>query len=85
MDQLSKTLIPQSFRDEFPRHPEGALHETGRDGQVDSDHPGFVRQTSFYTRLSVLPGFGIAVATLVGLGVAALFQREPEKTKKSWF
>ena len=85
MDQLSKTLIPQSFRDESPRHPEGALHETGRDGQVDSDHPGFVRQTSFYTRLSVLPGFGLAVAALIGLGLAALFKHEPTKTRKSWF
>ena len=84
MDQLSKTLIPQSFRDESPRRPEGALHETGRDGQVDSDHPGMVRQTSFYTRLSVLPGFGVAVAALVGLGLAALFKYEPEKTRKGW-
>ncbi len=83
MDQLSKTLIPQSFRDESPRHPEGALHETGHDGQVDSDHPGFVRQTSFYTRLSVLPGFGIAVAALLGLGLATLFKHEPKR--KSWF
>ena len=29
MDSLSKTLIPQSFRDEPPRHPEGALHQAG--------------------------------------------------------
>ncbi len=84
MDQLSKTLIPQSFRDEFPRHPEGALHETGRDGQADSDHPGMVRQTSFYTRVSVLPGFELAVAALLGLGLAALFKNEPAK-KKGWF
>ena len=83
MDQLSKTLIPQSFRDEPPRRPKGALHAVGHDGQVDSDHPGFVRQTSFYTRLSVLPGFGIAVAALFGLGLVALFKHEPKR--KSWF
>ena len=83
MDQLSKTLIPQSFRDESPRRPEGALHDVGHDGQVDSDHPGFVRQTSFYTRLSVLPGFGIAVAALLGFGLAALFKHEPKR--KNWF
>ena len=83
MDQLSKTLIPQSFRDEPPRQPEGALHEMGHDGQIDSDHPGFVRQTSFYTRLSVLPGFGIAVAALLGYGLTILFKRESKK--KSWF
>ena len=50
---------------------------------MDSDHPGFVRQTSFYTRLSVLPGFGIAVATLLGLGLTMLFKHEPKR--KSWF
>lgn len=83
MDQVSKGLIPQSFRDEFPRLPEGALHGTGRDGQVDSDHPGYVVQTSFYTRASVLPGFGIVVAALAGLGLAALFRDAPKK--KSWF
>ena len=79
MDQLSKTLIPQSFRDEAPRRPEGALHQAGLDGQVDSDHPGMVRQTSFYTRLSVLPGFGIVVAILAGAGLLALFGGHKKK------
>ncbi len=81
MDQFSKGLIPMSFRDEAPRRPEGALHQAGLDGQVDSDHPGMVRQTSFYTRLSVLPGFGLVVAVLAGAGLLALFGGHK---KKGW-
>ncbi len=83
MDQLSKTLIPQSFPRRATAPSRGRAARDGARWKVDSDHPGFVRQTSFYTRLSVLPGFGIAVAALLGLGLAALFKHEPKR--KSWF
>ena len=81
MDQVSKGLIPMSFRDEAPRRPEGALHQAGLDGQVDSDHPGMVRQTSFYTRASLHPAFGLVVAILAGAGLSALFGG---RKKKGW-
>ena len=81
MDQFSKGLIPMSFRDEAPRRPEGALHQAGLDGQVDSDHPGMVRQTSFYTRASLHPAFGLAVVILAGAGLSALFGGH---RKKGW-
>ena len=71
-DTLSKTLIPQSFRDEPPRRPERALHQAGVEGVVDSDHPGYVQKTSFYTRASLHPAFGIAVAALLTAEVSAL-------------
>ena len=83
MDQVSKGLIPMSFRDEAPRRPEGALHQAGLDGQVDSDHPGMVRQTSFYTRASLHPAFGIVVAALAVAGVSML--ASGKSTKRRWF
>ncbi len=85
MDALSKTLIPQSFRDEAPRHPEGALHQAGIDGVVDSDHPGYVQKTSFYTRASIHPAFSIVVAALLSAGVSALINNGRRPAKKSWF
>lgn len=83
MDSFSKTLIPQSFRDEAPRHPEGALHQAGIDGVVDSDHPGHVMQTSLYTRASLHPAFGFGLALLVGVGLSALAGNS--RAKKGWF
>ena len=50
---------------------------------MNDDDLGMVWQTSFYTRFSVLPGFRVVVAALLGLGYAALFEHEPKK--KSWF
>lgn len=80
MDQVGKLIIPQSFRDEAPRHPEGALHQAGSDGNTDSDHPGMVRQISFYTRASLHPLFGFAVLTLAAAGVSAFLGNRREKT-----
>ena len=83
MDSLSKTLIPQSFRDEPPRHPEGALHQAGIDGVVDSDHPGYVQKTSFYTRASIHPAFGLMAMAVLSAGVAALIGNGRYAAKRS--
>ncbi|HEY0790574.1 MAG TPA: SDR family oxidoreductase [Chthoniobacterales bacterium] len=64
MDQVSKALIPKTFRDEPPRQPAGALHQAGIDGEVDSDHPGPVLRTSLYTRASFHP---LGAALLMGV------------------
>ena len=85
MDQLSKSLIPQSFREESPRRPEGALHQMGQDGATDGDHPGMVRETSFYTRASLHPGFSAAIIVAVGVALTALIGGGAKPVRKSWF
>jgi short-subunit dehydrogenase len=68
-DWLSETMmVPQEFRDEPARNPEGALYEPGRGGDVYGDHPGFVRPISVYTRAVTHPM--LTSAAVVG-GVAA--------------
>ena len=85
MDTVSKSLIPQSFRDEAPRHPEGALHQQGHDGVTDSDHPGMVRQKSYYTRASLQPFFSAAIIAAVGVALSVLLSGTSKPAKKSWF
>ena len=85
MDQFSKLLILMSFRNEPPRQPEGALHQAGVDGRVDGDHPGPVMSTSLYTRASLYPVAGLAIAVLIGGGLAALFNTRETKRLPSAF
>ena len=85
METISKSLIPQSFRDEAPRHPEGALHQQGRDGVTDSDHPGMVRERSYYTRASLHPAFSALIIAAVGIDLTILLGGHGKPVKKNWF
>ncbi len=69
MDWLAEqTMIGQQRRDEPPRDPAGSLHQPGRDGRVEGDHPGYVMRTSAYTRAALNP---MVVGTLGVAGLAA--------------
>ncbi len=85
MDEVAKTLIPQTQRAEAPRRPEGALHQPGVDGQTDSDHPGMVMHTSFYTRASLHPAASLALLAAVGAGIAALAGHHEPRAERGWF
>jgi short-subunit dehydrogenase len=65
-------LIPQHFRDEPARNPEGALHRAGFGGRIRGDHPGYVMKTSLYTRAARHPLLTGALAVAAGVAVGAL-------------
>ena len=71
-DWVSKTMmVPQEFRDEPARNPEGALFQPGQGGDIYGDHPGFVRPISVYTRAVTHPMLTTA-ALAGGAAVAAM-------------
>jgi hypothetical protein len=62
-DWISKTMmVPREFRDEDPRNPEGSLYDSGDDGNIYGDQPGFVHPISLYTRSVLHPVLATAVA-----------------------
>jgi hypothetical protein len=64
-------LIDQQLGDQPPRNPEGALHASGKDGEVRGDHAGHAMNSSLYTRASLHPV--LTGAALAAVGVAAAF------------
>jgi short-subunit dehydrogenase len=71
-DWVSETmLVPQEFRDEPARDPEGALYQPHEGGEIYGDHPGFVRPLSVYTRAVTHPVVTSA-AVAGGLAIAAM-------------
>jgi hypothetical protein len=64
-------MVPQEFRDEPARHPEGTLRHAGGGGNIYGDHPGFVRPVSIYTRAATHPMLTSA-AVAGGVAVAAM-------------
>jgi hypothetical protein len=78
MDWMSeKVMTKEQFRDEPARDHAGALHQPKLGGRVRGNHPGYVTQTSLYTRAVDNPGIagallavaaGAAVALIAGVG-----------------
>jgi short-subunit dehydrogenase len=74
MDWMSEKMMPKEhFRDEPARDHAGALHQPKLGGRIRGDHPGYVTQTSLYTRAATHPGItGALLAVAAGAAVALL-------------
>jgi len=71
MDRISENImVPREFRDETPRDPTGTLYESGGEGEVYGDEPGFVRPVSVYTEAVMHPVIASLTAGLA-IGIAA--------------
>ena len=84
MNLVGVSFIPQTFRDEPPRDPAGALHQAGKDGQVHGDHPGYVMKTSLYTRAVLHPGAALAALAVGVTAVALLVTGNNGHRKSRW-
>jgi hypothetical protein len=76
MDWISSRAASRSEVTSDPaRHPQGALHAAGEDGDRHGKHPGPVRPFSIYTRAAIHPVTTsvllTALAATAGLAVAA--------------
>ena len=70
--------------------PEGAIYEPGRGHMIRGGHPGWVRETSLYSRISEHPlaaalivgAAGVAVAAAIGGAGAAVGRRTPRRRRE---
>jgi short-subunit dehydrogenase len=84
MDRLGESVLAgQQFRDEPPRDPEGTLYRAGSGGRVRGDHPGYVTQTSLYTRAAMHPLLTGGLAVAAGVALATLFKGGGEEDRGS--
>jgi len=74
MDWMNEKLMPKEhFRNEPARDHAGALHQPKLGGRIRGEHPGYVTQTSLYTRAATHPGItGAILAVAAGAAVALL-------------
>ncbi|MFL5329275.1 MAG: SDR family oxidoreductase [Gemmataceae bacterium] len=74
MDRVGeKFMVPEQLRDEPPRDPEGTLFYAGHDGEIRGDHPGKVRERSYYTRAVIHPALTSLLVGAAGLAALSLF------------
>ena len=74
-DLLAPVITAFERRTEKPRDPAGALHEPKQGGTTRGDYPGYVMQTSAYTRAGLHPITTSVLAAGASLALAAFLGR----------